>query len=132
MLCLPALLRHVQPTECSAILLGSRQISKILTAKNISGRRPKVYSSADGHGSKAGGGMFEHVARSMRVTPRHALHIGDNLQSDYRAAKRCGWQSLYLPLPDEELRARRRSFAKIRARIDRFAGGLGHECGFTP
>ncbi|MEQ8333614.1 HAD-IA family hydrolase [Nisaea sp.] len=116
----------------SDMYLGSRQISKILTAKNISSRRPKVYSSADGHGSKAGGGMFEHVARSLRVPPCRALHIGDNLESDYRGAKRCGWQSLYLPLPDEEIRARRQCFARIRARIDRFAGGLRPECGFTP
>ena len=116
----------------SDMYLDSQRIGRILAEKSHSRARPSVYSSADGHGSKIGGGLFDHVARTLRVKPNHALHIGDHLEHDYRGAKRRGWHALHLPLPDEELRERRTRFAETRAAIIALDGGFGHECGFAP
>lgn len=116
----------------SDMYLDSQRIERILTAKIRSKNRPEVYSSADGHGSKIGGGLFDHVARSLGVKPDRALHIGDHLEHDYRGAKRRGWHALHLPLPDNELRERRIRFAETRAEISALDGGFGHECGFAP
>ncbi|WP_156901469.1 HAD hydrolase-like protein [Nisaea denitrificans] len=116
----------------SDMYLDSRRIGRILTTKSDISYRPKVYSSADGHGSKIGGGLFDHVAKTLRVKPNHALHIGDHLEHDYRGAKRRGWHALHLPLPDEELRERRARFAGTRAEIIALDGGFGHECRFAP
>jgi beta-phosphoglucomutase-like phosphatase (HAD superfamily) len=116
----------------SDMYLDSRRIGRILATKSDTSYRPKVYSSADGHGSKIGGGLFDHVAKTLLVKPNHALHIGDHLEHDYRGAKRRGWHALHLPLPDEELRERRTRFAGTRAEIIALDGGFSHECRFAP
>lgn len=116
----------------SDMYLDSRQIGEILKAKSQNRSHPTIFSSADGHGSKIGGGLFDHVARTLRIEPKRALHIGDDLEHDYRAAKRCGWQALYLPLPDQELHERRLRFTETCTEIDGLDGGFGHEFRFTP
>tara|TARA_E500000305_G_scaffold76427_1_gene62139 strand:- start:1940 stop:2857 length:918 start_codon:yes stop_codon:yes gene_type:complete len=116
----------------SDMYLDSRRIGRILAAKSRSCSRPEIFSSADGHGSKIGGGLFDHVAKTLCVKPNHALHIGDHLEHDYRGAKRRGWHALHLPLPDEELRERRTRFNGTRAEIVALDGGFGHDCRFAP
>ena len=101
----------------SDMYIDSRRIGRILKAKLPSASLPVIFSSADGQGSKSAGGLFDHVARLSGVKPGNALHIGDNLEHDYRGAKRRGWHALYLPLPDAERRNRRNSFARIRSEI---------------
>lgn len=116
----------------SDMYLDSSQIGRIFSALKASEKRPRIFSSADGHGSKAAGALFGHVARTMHVAPGHALHIGDNLEDDYRSAKRSGWNALYLPLPGEELDTRRDCFAETLARIPVLESGFRQECRFTP
>ena len=112
--------------------IDSRRIGHILKAKLPSDPLPAIFSSADGQGSKSAGGLFDHVAGLSGVEPDNALHIGDNLEHDYRGARRRGWHALHLPLPDAELRKRRNSFAGTRSEIIALDGGFRHECGFTP
>ncbi len=116
----------------SDMYLDSLQIGHILAAKNHSGYRPRIYSSADGNGSKIGGGLFDHVARTLGVQPNRALHIGDHLEHDYRGAKRLGWHALHLPLPDKEFHERRTRFTETLAEVTALDGGFAHECRFTP
>lgn len=116
----------------SDMYLDSRRIGRVFAAKSRSSSRPNIYSSADGNGSKIDGGLFDHVAKTLGVKPNHALHIGDHLEHDYRGAKRRGWHALHLPLPDEELRARRTRFAETRAKVTALSGGFAHECRFAP
>ncbi|MEO9904461.1 HAD hydrolase-like protein [Nisaea sp.] len=116
----------------SDMYLDSRRIGQILAAKHHSGSPPKIYSSADGNGSKIDGGLFDYVSKALNVEPSHALHIGDNLEHDYRGAKRRGWHALHLPLPDKELHQRRTRFAETRAEITTLDAGFAHECRFAP
>ncbi|WP_226893705.1 HAD-IA family hydrolase [Nisaea sediminum] len=93
--------------------LESPQVRKIFSAAHGKTRRPAILSSADGFGSKAAGTLFAHAERTFGAPPAHALHIGDNLETDYLSPKRRGWQALHVPLPARELAARRTSFEKI-------------------
>ncbi|UUX51296.1 hypothetical protein NUH88_06275 [Nisaea acidiphila] len=108
------------------------RVSRILAAKLRTRKRPRTLSSADGYGSKAAGTLFDHVERSLRIEPAHALHLGDNLQSDYLSAKRRGWQALHLPVPEAELNARRVCFEKAVGRTRSTDGALRRELAFVP
>jgi hypothetical protein len=99
--------------------LEGPQVRKIFSAAHGKVRRPTILSSADGFGSKAAGTLFAHAERTFQVPPKRALHIGDNLETDYLSPKRRGWQALHVPLPVAELTARRTSFERI------FRGGRG-------
>lgn len=86
----------------SDMYLQSHHISEILQKKIDSSPKPLVYSSADGLGSKREGQLYANVARELGVAPEEMLHIGDNLNSDYRQAKRLGLEAVYLPIPSAE------------------------------
>ncbi|WP_420403778.1 hypothetical protein [Nisaea sp.] len=104
--------------------LEGHRVRRIFSATRRTGGRPKILSSADGFGSKAAGTLFAHAEQTFRVPPERALHIGDNLESDYLSPKRRGWQALHVPLPPAELAARRNSFEEISR------GGRGLPAGF--
>jgi len=57
----------------------------------------KVFISGEIGRSKHNGDLFQYVADSLGVEPRKILHIGDNLQSDFKSALKAGcsaWQCI--------------------------------------
>lgn len=107
-------------------------IRRIFAARSRTRGRPKIISSADGFGSKEAGTLFAHVERTLGIEPGEALHIGDNLDTDYLSPKRRGWNALHLPLPKADLSARRASFE--RERTGHLSSGMGFHRGvvFAP
>ncbi|MFD1510550.1 HAD-IA family hydrolase [Lacimonas salitolerans] len=102
----------------SDMYLESAKITHLLMEKfgpKVVGR---VYSSADGIGSKRTGGIFSYLEETLRVSGDKILHIGDSLHSDYKMPKASGWNSFYLPLPDSEKKRRRDCYDAVK---DRFA-----------
>lgn len=74
-----------------------------------------VISSADGLGSKRSGGVFANAEERLGLVGAEILHLGDSLVSDFRAPRRAGWHSVYLPLPEAERAARRQCFDTLAA-----------------
>ncbi len=105
----------------SDMYLNAAQIAPLL--RPSFGTDVRVLSSADGMGSKRCGGMYPMAAASLGLDGGHILHFGDSLESDYRQAKRQGWQAFYLPLPDAERAARLQCHANLAASLA--ADGLG-------
>lgn len=120
-----AALRHRFPKLRTIFLtdtyLEGPRVRRILTAALGTRMRPTVLSSADGFGSKAAGTLFAHAERTFRVEAGRALHIGDNLETDYLGPKRRGWHALHLPLPEAEIAARRASFEVSASTLDGFS-----------
>lgn len=87
----------------SDMYMGSRHILKLLDA-HFPGTfgSAQVYSSGDLKVSKRSGLLFDHVASCRKVAPQQALHVGDNLESDYKRARGAGWQALYWPHSEKE------------------------------
>lgn len=111
----------------SDMYLEGDKISHLLSQKLGVKETGRVYSSADGFGSKRTGGIFAHVSAALAVTGEKILHIGDSLHSDYQMPRRYEWQSFHLPLPEAEKDARRRTheataahFAKMGIDLDRY------------
>jgi len=111
----------------SDMYLEGDKISYLLSQKLGAKATGRVYSSADGFGSKRTGGVFAHIAAALAVPSDKILHIGDSLHSDYQMPRRHGWQSFHLPLPEVEKDARRRTheattahFAKMGIDLDRY------------
>jgi len=101
--------------------LEGPQVRRIFSRAQGTRMRPAVLSSADGFGSKAAGTLFAHAERAFRVEAERALHIGDNLETDYLSPKRRGWHALHLPLPEAEIAARRASFEAAARGLNGFS-----------
>ena len=54
-----------------------------------------VFSSSEERKNKHSGKLFKHALRTANVTADQVIHIGDNMYSDYRAAKRLGIDALF-------------------------------------
>ncbi|MCC6071285.1 hypothetical protein ACFSQU_17250 [Massilia sp. GCM10020059] len=84
----------------SDMYLESPLIKRLL--QNGYGKSISVLSSADGRGSKRCGGLYGIAADQLGLPGERILHFGDSLESDYRQAKRNGWNAFYLPISDTE------------------------------
>lgn len=74
-----------------------------------------IHSSADHVISKRSGLIFDHLSRLYNMEPGQFMHIGDNLDSDVRAARRAGWKSEYFPISDKEIDERSSQLYAFRA-----------------
>lgn len=102
---------HFARTEVvfvSDMYLSGNQIRTLLR-RSAATRQAKVFSSADGRGSKRSGQLFSHVDAVTGSRGRAVVHIGDSLASDYQMPIGHGWRALHLPLPERELASRRES-----------------------
>jgi putative hydrolase of the HAD superfamily len=61
--------------------------------------RHRFISSQLGH-KKPSLQFFRAIERSLEVRPEQILLVGDDLENDYLAAQRAGWQTLLLTRPD--------------------------------
>ena len=57
----------------------------------------ELYLSCDLRKTKHTGSLFNHVIKDLKLKPEEILHIGDNRDSDYFAARKCGLKAFYLP-----------------------------------
>ena len=62
----------------------------------------RIFSSSDLKISKRSGFLFDHVIDELRGNPDRAMHIGDNLLTDYLSPRKQGWNAVYLPHTDSE------------------------------
>ncbi len=76
-----------------------------------------IFCSSD-FGSTKSGGLFRHVLRALKVTPRTILHIGDNFTADYSAALEAGIRAMHIQQFPEELAQRFRLEASAGLIID--------------
>lgn len=59
----------------------------------------EVVCSAEADCTKAHGGLFLHLLRTLGCQPRDVIHLGDNPLSDVENARRRGIAALHLPSP---------------------------------
>lgn len=75
------------------------------------GLTPSVYdhliSSADTKVSKASGGIFSIVEKTMQATAQEFVHLGDSLRGDFQQPLRRGWSAVHLPLSKFDILERR-------------------------
>lgn len=74
---------------------------------DTAGKIDRIYSSCEYGVSKAGG-LFKHVLADLKISPRHILHLGDNLEADFKAAIRLGIQGVHFEQFDDEAEERLR------------------------
>jgi FMN phosphatase YigB (HAD superfamily) len=101
----------LQVVFLSDMYFDSVQIQK-LSEKHY-GLRPKIFSSAEGYGSKRLGGLYHHVSKTCGYAPNDFLHLGDNFHSDFQQALRAGWASFHLPLPNSEITQRKMCYQQL-------------------
>lgn len=56
-----------------------------------------LFVSSETKVTKATGNMYSFVAKNMGINPKNILHIGDNIDSDVKAAQKKDWQSIHFP-----------------------------------
>ena len=56
-----------------------------------------LFVSSETKVTKATGNMYSFVVKNMGLNPKNILHIGDNIDSDVKAAQKKGWQSIHFP-----------------------------------
>ncbi len=99
----------------SDMYIGAAGIAGLL--QRAYGAGVAVISSADGHGSKRAGGLYDHASALLGIDGANLLHVGDSLESDYRQAKRKGWNAFYLPLSEVERAARKQCHVALAASV---------------
>lgn len=80
----------------SDMYLSKEVIKKILLNCGYSGYT-KLYVSSEQNVTKATGNLFLKVQKELGVSGSHILHIGDNIQSDVKMAKKSGWHVYHFP-----------------------------------
>lgn len=93
----------------------------------------EFFSSSD-HGTGKAQGLFLEVARRMRVSPEHILHIGDDEEADVASAEDAGIQGLHYGLTeDDDLSAvlEREGIAGETAHMSRWCNSRQGDHGLT-
>lgn len=75
--------------------LNARDINIILKEFGIS--LDAVYTSGELKASKREGSIFKIIENDSHLHPKHFLHVGDNLLSDFIRPQDAGWSSLWVP-----------------------------------
>lgn len=79
----------------SDMYLSRDMITDLLHAAGYSDWK-RLYISAEEHGNKAHGTLFDIVLREEHLKPKELLHIGDSLRGDYLAPKGKGIQTILI------------------------------------
>lgn len=69
----------------SDMYLTKEILEDILQSKGYTGYS-KLYVSSEHKVMKHSGNLFKHVIKDLAVNPKNILHIGDNIDADYKAA----------------------------------------------
>src|SRR5262249_10868118 len=83
-----------------------------------------LFVSSESGKTKRAGTLYDEAAKCVGVTPKRWLHIGDNLFSDVRRARRRGLAVWHYPSAAERFRKRSRYFETWRP--DRPSCPAGH------
>lgn len=125
---LPALAKRLPDMKMmfvSDMYIEGPRIRVLVEAKLPGIKIATLHSSADGLGSKRGGGIFANLEAETGLAGSEIVHLGDSLHSDFRMPRQHGWHSLYLPLPEAERDARKACFAKLRTEMKQHNVSLG-------
>lgn len=83
---------------CSDMYLNKATIEEILVKNGYTGYE-KLYLSSDRKKRKSDGGLYFEMVRDLQINPKSIFHIGDNFESDYIQAVRCGVDAFYYTPP---------------------------------
>lgn len=61
----------------------------------------KLYLSSTIKKVKSTGDLYKYVLKEISIEPNEMIHIGDNMQSDYKKAKALGIQAIHIPKTTE-------------------------------
>lgn len=90
--------RDIRVVLLSDMYLGERRVRTLLAHAGFDTRvwTDRVLVSVDAGGYKMTGALYEQLAAAYPDVPRSAmLHIGDNVQSDVRAARAAGFHAVH-------------------------------------
>jgi predicted HAD superfamily hydrolase len=90
--------RNIRVVLLSDMYLGERRVGALLAQAGFDTRvwTDRVFVSVDAGGYKMTGALYEQLAAAYPDVPRSAmLHIGDNVQSDVRAARAAGLHAVH-------------------------------------
>jgi len=90
--------RDIRVVLLSDMYLGERRVRALLEQAGFDTRvwTDRVFVSVDAGGYKMTGALYEQLAAAYPDMPRSAmLHIGDNVQSDVRAARAAGLHGVH-------------------------------------
>ena len=89
----------------SDMYLSKSFLEKLLENKGF-GNYSKFYLSSDIGKTKWNGSLYAHIVEDLKVNPKEIFHIGDNIQSDYKRAKKQGLKVYHYPKAFDRLRLR--------------------------
>lgn len=108
---IPALLKMTRQSGIQVILMSDMYMRAVHIRRILEMVAPglfedlKIFSSGDLKISKRAGPLFDYVCDRENVPAQQCLHVGDQVLSDFRMARRRGWSSVYLPLTHSEATA---------------------------
>jgi predicted HAD superfamily hydrolase len=92
----------------SDMYMHADQIERLISKMGVDTRLfEQIFSSADSKVSKASGGIFSLIEKSLDMKTDDFLHIGDSLNGDFQKPLMHGWKALHLPIPHAEIELRR-------------------------
>ena len=80
----------------SDMYLPKNTIIKLLKNNGIS-KFEKLYLSSEIGLQKRTSSLFKHVLNELDINPKDMIHIGDNVRSDYLAARKLGVNTILIP-----------------------------------
>jgi predicted HAD superfamily hydrolase len=101
----------------SDMYLSAEQIRRLLCVNGLPAYDTPLYVSGDLKLCKGTGRLFRHWIESERVDPRRAIHIGDNEECDFLAARAVGLNAIHFV--DSEARNGRENLQKLHRMAER-------------
>lgn len=112
-----------QTAVLSDMYLPAALLGRVAQKLGILAYIDSIYVSGDVGLSKRGGRLFEYLIREKGVTASDVIHIGDNFDSDYKAAAKAGITAKWLHQP-ERLKNRRGTEQRLRSNPENYVREL--------
>lgn len=87
---------HKKVIITSDMYLPQKVVNDILL-KNGYSDYDKLYLSSEVRVTKASGKLYSYISKQLNCSPKEIIHIGDNLDSDYKSAQKQGLKAVQLP-----------------------------------
>ena len=103
----------------SDMYLGADAIGRIIHKLIDEPVHDHLFSSADLVISKRCGKMFDMMEEKFQLDGAQFLHIGDSWAGDVASPRKKGWNAVYFPVSEQELRQRRKRLNSFIAWMDK-------------